>query len=70
MTDEKKVDLVDFEVAAESLWHSGECRPYKKGDIIKLPATTKVTEESSVRRVAADEPKAKTKAKGDDKDPA
>lgn len=58
-------DLIDFEVVAENgLWHSGECRPYKKGDIVKLPASTKVTEESAIRRVVAEKAPAKTKADG------
>ncbi len=57
-------ELVEFEVVADALWHSSECRPYKKGDIVKLPADTKVTPESSIRRLS-DKPKAKANGKAD-----
>lgn len=58
---EKQVTLAKFEVVHDKLWHSGECRFYVKGDVIELPADTKVTENSSVRPVE----KTKTKAPAD-----
>jgi hypothetical protein len=67
---EKEIEMAEFKVVADSLWHSGECRPYKKGDIVKLPANTKVTDESSIARVVAEKPEGKGKVKGDDKDAA
>lgn len=56
---EKQVVLAKFEVVADKLWHSTECRFYVKGDTIELPADTKVTDNSSVRPIE------KTKAKAD-----
>lgn len=56
---EKQVVLAKFEVVADKLWHSTECRFYVKGDTIVLPADTKVTDNSSVRPIE------KTKAKAD-----
>lgn len=57
---EKQVLLAKFEVVADKLWHSTECRFYVKGDTIELPADTKVTEHSSVQPIK--------KAKAADKD--
>lgn len=60
---EKQVLLEKFEVVADKLWHSTECRFYVKGDTIELPADTKVTEHSSVRPI--EKPKGKGKADAD-----
>ena len=57
---EKQVLLEKFEVAADKLWHSTECRFYVKGDTIELPANTKITPGSSVQPIK--------KAKAVDKD--
>lgn len=58
---EKQVVLAKFEVVADKLWHSTECRFYVKGDTIELPADIKITPESSVRPIE----KAKVKADKD-----
>ena len=58
---EKQVVLAKFEVVADKLWHSTECRFYVKGDTIELPADIKITPESPVRPIE----KAKAKADKD-----
>ena len=58
---EKQVVLAKFEVVADKLWRSTECRFYVKGDTIELPADIKITPESSVRPIE----KAKAKADKD-----
>ena len=58
---EKQVVLAKFEVVADKLWHSTECRFYVKGDTIELPADIKITPESSMRPIE----KAKAKADKD-----
>lgn len=57
---EKQVVLAKFEVVADKLWHSTECRFYVKGDTIELPADIKITPDSSVQPIK--------KAKAADKD--
>jgi hypothetical protein len=57
---EKQTVLVKFEVVADKLWHSTECRFYVKGDTIEMPADIKITPESSVQPIK--------KAKAVDKD--
>lgn len=58
---EKKQGLeAPFEVVADKLWHSTECRFYVKGDTIMLPADIKLTPDSSVQPIK--------KAKAVDKD--
>lgn len=57
---EKQVVLAKFEVVADKLWHSTECRFYVKGDTIELPADIKITPDSSVQSIK--------KAKAADKD--
>lgn len=58
---EKQVVLAKFEVVADKLWHSTECRFYVKGDTIELPADIELTPDSSVRPIE----KAKAKADKD-----
>ena len=48
-------DLADFIVVAEEVWHSTEGKMYRKGEIIRLPANLKVTNESSVQPVKEEE---------------
>ena len=48
--------MADFLVVAESVWHSGEGKVYRKGQIISLPASTKTKPESSVQPVAKTKP--------------
>ena len=43
------MELADFIVVSESLWNSQESRLYKKGETIRLPASTKTGPESSVQ---------------------
>jgi len=58
---EKQTVLAKFEVVADKIWHSTECRFYVKGDTIELPADIKITPDSSVRPIE----KAKVKADKD-----
>lgn len=64
MTDTKQVELVEYEVVADELWHSTDCRKYPKGAIVKLPAGLKLTDESSVRLKAPDKKAATDKKSG------
>jgi hypothetical protein len=60
MADVKtEVKTAKFQVVAAKFWHSAECRQYKAGDVIELPADTKPSD--SVKPYS--EPKGK-QAKG------
>lgn len=43
--------MADYEVVADQVWHSGEGKYYKKGEIISLAEGIKCTAESSIKPV-------------------
>lgn len=56
--------MPQFEVVAEKLWHSTECRFYVKGDTVNLPEGTKPSD--AIREVEAKSVgKTKAPAKGE-----
>ena len=38
--------MPQFKVLADKVWHSGECRHYHKGDVITLPDSVVIKDDS------------------------
>lgn len=50
------VEMADFIVAADSVWHSSEGKFYFKGQTISLPDSTKTVEGGAIKRAEPVDP--------------